>query len=86
MYENKNQELKKVFEEKGLSSEDLTGRVSFLVDILGIKSSRCNELHRRGNQTCQVDLNNLSDIPKDILSTMYGDLCQLYEELEPTVK
>lgn len=49
-------------------------------------SSRSAGLRDKGYDACQADLNNLSDIPQDFLSTAYGDLCQLYGEIQPAIR
>ena len=85
MYENKNPELEKLFEEKGLGSEDIAGRVSFLVDILNIKQSGFGIMQKGEPQSFEVDLNNLSKTPKDILSAMYNDLCPMYAEKQASI-
>lgn len=80
MYECKDVNLEKAFNDRGIDSNNLSGRVSFLAKTLGITFTGCPELIRRGAKTCQVNYKDLSSVPTDILSTMYGDLCEIYSK------
>ncbi len=71
LLEFKDDELEKIFEEKGLTN-NLIGRVSLLMDLTGSKSVPYKELPK--GSYSRVTKDNLSDISPNILEGIYKDL------------